>query len=113
MEANQESAGKRLSGRTGKEDPWLRTALVEAAHSAGHTKETYLAAQFRRITARRGRKTATVAVAHTLLVIVYQLLTRQQDYVDLGSAHFDERDRQAAQRQLVRRLEALGRKRNG
>lgn len=105
---NQESAGKRYTGKTRKGDPWLRQALVEAAHSAGRTKESYLAAQFRRLTARRGRKTAVVAVAHTLLVIVYHLLTRQQDYVDLGGTYFDEHDRQTVQRQLVRRLEALG-----
>lgn len=105
---NQESAGKRYTGKTRKGDPWLREALVEAAISAGRTKETYLAAQYRRLAARRGKKTAAVAVAHTLLVVVYHLLTREQDYVDLGSTYFDERDRQAVQRQLVRRLEALG-----
>lgn len=105
---NQESAGKRYSGKTRKGDPWLREALVEAALSAGRTRNTYLAAQYRRLAARRGKKTAAVAVAHTILVVVYHLLTRAQDYVDLGSTYFDERDRQAVQRQLVRRLEALG-----
>lgn len=105
---NQESAGKRYTGKTRKGDPWLREALVEAALSAGRTKDTYLAAQYRRLAARRGKKTAAVAGAHTLLVVVYHLLTRGQDYVDLGSTYFDERDRQAVQRQLVRRLEALG-----
>ena len=105
---NQESAGKRYSGKTRQGDPWLREALVEAALSAARTKETYLAAQNWRLAARRGKKTAAVAVAHTLLVVVYHLLTRAQDYVDLGSTYFDERDRQAVQRQLVRRLEALG-----
>ncbi|MGZ3639603.1 MAG: IS110 family transposase, partial [Ktedonobacterales bacterium] len=68
-----------------------------------------LAAQFHRLAARRGAKRAAVAVAHSVLVIVYVLLTRQQDqYRDLGSQYFDERDRQAVQRRLVRRLEALG-----
>jgi transposase len=104
----QESVGKRYSGKTRQGDPWLREALVEAALSAARTKETYLAAQYRRLAARRGKKTAAAAVAHTLLVVVYHLLTRAQDYVDLGSTYFDERDRQAVQRQLVRRLEALG-----
>lgn len=105
---NQESAGKRSSGKTRKGDPWLRTALVEAAHSAGQSKETYLSAQYRRISARRGRKRAAMAVAHTLLVMIYHMLTREKDYVDLGSTYFDEHDRQAVQRRLVRRLEALG-----
>ena len=105
---NQESAGKRSSGKTRKGNPWLREILVEAAHSAGRSKETYLSAQYRRLTARRGRKTAALAVAHTLLVIVYHLLMRGQDYLDLGRSYFDERDRQGVQRRLVQRLEAMG-----
>jgi transposase len=83
--------------------------LVEAAQAAAHTKETYLAAQYHRLAARRRAKRAAVAVAHSLLVIVYVLLTRPQDqYRDLGGQYFEERDRQAVQRRLVRRLESLG-----
>ena len=103
-----ESAGKRSSGRTRRGNPYLRAALVEAAHAAGHTKATYLAAQFHRLTARRGRKKAAVAVAHTILVIVYHLLTRGTLYQDLGVHYFDERDRRAVERRAVRRLEGLG-----
>lgn len=106
---NDESAGKRRSGRTRKGSPWLRTALVEAAQAAARTKDTYLAAQYRRLAARRGAKRAAVAVAHTLLVMVYALLTRtHESYHDLGGHYFDERRREVVQRQLVRRLEALG-----
>jgi transposase len=106
---NDESAGKRRSGRTRKGSPWLRTALVEAAQAAARTKDTYLATQYRRLAARRGAKRAVVAVAHTILVMVYVLLTREQEsYHDLGSHYFDERDRTVVQRRLVRRLEALG-----
>jgi transposase len=67
---NDESAGKRRSGRTRKGSPWLRTALVEAAQAAARTQDTSLAAQDRRLAARRGAKRAAVAVAHTLLVMV-------------------------------------------
>ncbi|HEV2459920.1 MAG TPA: IS110 family transposase, partial [Ktedonobacterales bacterium] len=105
---NDESAGKRRSGRTRKGSPWLRTALVEAAQAAARTKDTYLAAQYRRLAARRGAKRAAVAVAHTLLVMVYALLTKQQTYQELGGQYFAARDRQAVQRRLVHRLEALG-----
>jgi transposase len=105
---NDESAGKRRSGRTRKGSPWLRTALVEAAQAAARTKDSYLAAQYRRLAARRGAKRAAVAVAHTLLVMVYAMLTKQQSYHELGGQYFDARDRQAAQRRLVHRLEALG-----
>jgi transposase len=105
---NDESAGKRRSGRTRKGSPWLRTALVEAAQAAARTKDTYLAAQYRRLAARRGAKRAAVAVAHSLLVMMYALLTQQQTYRELGSQYFDARDRESVQRRLVHRLEALG-----
>jgi transposase len=105
---NNESAGKRLSGRTRKGSPALRTALVEAAHAAAHSKSTYLAAQFRRLAARRGAKKAAVAVGHTILVLSYHLLQRGTTYADLGGTYFDEREREATQRRLVRRLSGLG-----
>ena len=105
---NHESAGKRLSGRTRKGSPWLRTALVEAAHAAIHTKDCYLSAQYHRLVVRRGGKKATIAVGHTLLVIVYHVLAEEKDYKELGGNYFDEWDRQAVQKRLVRRLEKLG-----
>jgi transposase len=105
---NHESAGKRLGGRTRKGSPWLRTALVEAAQAASRCRECYLSAQFHRLTIRRGGKKAIVAVAHTLLVIVYHVLVEDTDYQELGGNYFDERDRQVVQKQLVRRLEQLG-----
>jgi transposase len=105
---NHRSAGKRLGGRTRNGNRWLRTALVEAAQAAGRTKGTYLGAQYRRLAARRGAKKAAVAVGHSILVSVWHMLTREQDYVDLGGGYFDERERQLVERRLVRRLEALG-----
>jgi len=105
---NNESAGKRRSGRTRKGSPWLRAALVEAAQAAGRTRQTYLGAQYRRLAARRGTKRAVVAVGHSILVIVYHLLRRDARYDDLGPRYFDERDRQAIQHRLVRRLQQLG-----
>jgi transposase len=105
---NNESAGKRLNGKTRKGSPWLRSALVEAAHAAIHTKDSYLSAQYQRLVVRRGGKKATIAVGHTLLVIIYHLLSQDKDYEELGGNYFDEWDRQAVQRRLVRRLEKLG-----
>src|SRR6266576_1307027 len=61
---NQESAGKRKTGRTRKGNVWLRAALIESAHSLGRGRGTYLAAQYRRLTARRGKKKAAVALGH-------------------------------------------------
>jgi transposase len=105
---NNESAGKRLSGKIRKGNAWLRSALVEAAHAAVHSKHTYLSAYYHRLVSRRGKQKALVAVGHTLLVIVYYLLLREEEYEDLGGNYFDERDRQAVQKRLVRRLENLG-----
>lgn len=107
---NNESAGKRLSGRLRQGSPALRRALVEAAHAAAHTKNTYLASQYRRLAARRGAKRAAVAVAHTILGIIYHLLRDRTTYRDLGATYFDDRDREAVDRRLIRRLEALGNK---
>lgn len=73
---NNESAGKRRSGRTTKGNRWLKRILVQAARAASHTKGTYPAAQCRRLAKRRGRKRALVALGHTLLVILYHVLKR-------------------------------------
>jgi len=70
---NHESAGKRLSGTTRHGSPWLRSALVEAAHAAGRPKDNYLAAQYRRLLTRRGKKRAAVAVGHSIRVIAYHV----------------------------------------
>jgi transposase len=105
---NHESAGKRLSGKTSKGSPWLRKLLVEAAHAAAHSKNTYLSSLYRRIAARRGAKVAMIAVGHAILVMIYYMLSRQVSYTELGGNYFDERDRQATQRRLVHRLEKLG-----
>lgn len=105
---NNESAGKRRPATTRKGSPWLRAALVEAAQAAGRTKTTYLGAQFRRLLPRKGKKRAAVAVAHSILVIAYHVLNRHEPYHDLGANYFDERARQAVERRLVHRLEALG-----
>jgi transposase len=104
---HDESAGKRRSGRTRKGNRWLRSALVEAAHSSTRTR-TYLAAQFRRLATRRGPKKAIVAVAHSILVIVYHLLLHDHPFEDLGQTYFDQRQRRTISHQLKQRLERLG-----
>jgi len=105
---NNESAGKRRSGRTGRGNPWLRCALVEAAWGANRTRETYLRAQFRRIAARRGNKRAALAVAHTILNIIYYMLQRGTTYEDLGGNYFDQRHSESIAHRAVLRLERLG-----
>jgi transposase len=104
---HDESAGKRRSGKTRKGNPWLRGALVEAAHASTRTR-TYLAAQFRRLATRRGPKKAIVAVAHSILVIVYHLPLHDHPFEDLGQTYFDQRQRRTVSHQLKQRLERLG-----
>jgi transposase len=67
-----------------------------------------LAAQYKRLAARRGKKRALIALGHTILIIVYHVLTRKQPYQDLGAAYFDTREKQRVEQRLVRRLEGLG-----
>lgn len=102
-----ESAGKRRSGRTRKGNPWLRSGLVEAAQAVGRTK-TYLGEQYHRIAARRGKRRAAVAVAHSLIVIVYHVLATERTFEDLGYRYLDERHRKRTAQRLVHRLSALG-----
>jgi transposase len=80
----------------------------QAAHAAARTKNTYLAAQYHRLAARRGKKKASMAVAHSILVIAYHLISRQEDYRELGGDYFDKRRPEATAKHLIKRLEALG-----
>jgi transposase len=105
---NNESAGKHRSGKTRKGDRSLGVALNQAAHAAARTKNTYLAAQYHRLAARRGKKKAIVAVAHSILVIAYHLISRKEDYRELGGDYFDKRRPEATAKHLIKRLEALG-----
>ena len=105
---NHESAGKRLSGRTRKGSPWLRSALVQSAQAAGHAKHTYAAAQYRRLAARRGAKKAAVAVGHSLLVSAYYILRDDTTYHDLSETYFERRLSQRTEQRLVERLRGLG-----
>jgi transposase len=105
---HNESGGKRQSGKTRKGNRWLRQALIEAAHRASHTKDTYLSSQYRRLVGRRGKKRALVAVGHSLLVIAYHVLNRQATYVELGSNYFDQLHRCRLEQNLVQRLQKLG-----
>lgn len=105
---NNESAGKRKSGKTRKGSKWLRTALIEAANAAARTKDTYLSAQYRRLYRQRGHKKAVVAVGHSILVIAYHLIIRGTTYHDLGINFFLERDRQSVIRRCLKQLQDLG-----
>lgn len=87
---------------------FLRRVFLQCASGATRRKNTYLAAQFRRIASRRGAKKAAIAVAHSILVIISHLLQERTSSRELGETSFEERDRQAVEKRLIRRLERLG-----
>lgn len=105
---NNESAGKRKSGKAKKGNQKLRSALVEAARAASRTKDTYLASQYHRIAARRGANRASLAVAHSILIIAYHILKKRQPYIELGPNYYEERKRQTVVKQSIKKLESLG-----
>jgi transposase len=103
-----ESAGKRRSGRIRPGNRWLRMALIEAASLAARSRTTAFGARYRRIARHRGHKKAVVAVAHAMLVTAYHLLDREMDYREPGVDYFDRRHADRARRHAVRLLERQG-----
>ncbi|MCY9698124.1 IS110 family transposase [Paenibacillus alginolyticus] len=104
---HNESAGKRKPSKTRKGNKYLRSALLEASQSVCRS-DNYLGALYRRIATRKGGRKAAVAVAHAIMKIAYHLLTRNEDYRDLGADYFEKRQQDFIVKQSVRRLENLG-----
>lgn len=105
---NNESAGKRRSGRTNFGNRHLKSMLVQVAWGAARTKKSYFHAQYHRLKSRRGHKKAVVAVAHSMLITAWHLLSRNSEYADLGPLHFEAPRQDRLTRQLVKRLQTLG-----
>jgi transposase len=105
---NNVSAGKRYSSKIGKGNQWLRATLIQAAHAAVRVKESFLAAFYHRLVARRGVKKAIVAVAHKLLTIAYTLLRKRESYEERGAAALDERNKDRIIHRMQHRFEQLG-----
>jgi transposase len=104
---SNESAGKQRGAPAGPGNKWLHHALNEAAKAAGRSRNTFLGAMYRRLSARIGSKKATVAVGHAILRIVYFMLRDGTPFRDLGHAFHDERSREVLRRTLQKRLERL------
>jgi len=105
---NNESAGKKKSGKTKKANSTLKKTLVQCGRAAANSKNTYLNAHYKRIASRRGAKRATVAVGHSILTICYHMIKNRTQYNDLGADFFQKRSRESLINQNVKRLEALG-----
>ena len=107
---NEESAGKRVRKRITPGNRWLKRTLAQATWAASHSKNSYLASQYRRLAGRRGKKRALIAVGHSILVIFYHMLKTGTSYTDLGGDFFDRLEPQRLTRYYVKRLESLGHK---
>ena len=105
---NNESGGRRRSGRTRKGSKWLAANLAEAAEAAGRSKNTYLGAQFQRLRGRLGHAKARKAVEHSMLVAAFHVLDQHVPYADLGAEWFQKRRPDAHAQRLARQIEALG-----
>jgi transposase len=105
---NKQSGGKRLSGKTRRGNAWLKAVLCEIAWANARSQTSYIGAQFRRLTRRRGVYRALIAVAHSLLVIIYHVLKTKRPYQELGPDYFDQLEQAQLERHHVRRLEQLG-----
>jgi len=106
--ANNITGGKRRSNKTNKGNRWLGEILNQCAWAAAHSRDTYLSAQFWRLTRRIGKKKAAVAVSHSILAIAWHLLTNNCDFGDLGGDYFVKRDSDRARQHAIAQLQALG-----
>jgi transposase len=105
---NNESAGKRRSGKVTPGNKWLKSTLVEAAWAASRTKKSYLSARYRRLAAKRGKKRAALAVGHTLLTMAYHIVKERSTYNELGADYFERLNEQRLVKRLASRIAMLG-----
>jgi transposase len=105
---NNESAGKRKTGRVRPGNTHLRTMLIQAAHVVARMKHSYLSDQYHRIAARRGSKRAAVAVGHSILIIAYHLLKKREPYQDLGQDYYQQRRKEVKIKHCLKELQRLG-----
>ena len=105
---NHQSASKRKSGRITQGNHWLKRTLTQCALAAGNKNGSFLQSRFRRLAAKRGRKRAAIAVAHSQLTAIYEMLKNHTEYHDLGANYLDQLQRERVKRHLVNRLQGLG-----
>jgi transposase len=105
---NNESAGKKMEGRTRKGNKHLRKTLVEAALGAVRTRGSYFKAKYHSLKARRGIKRAAMAISHKIAIAVFRILRDGTAYTDLGETYLDSLATKRTTKHLVHRLERLG-----
>jgi transposase len=104
---NNQSGGKRFSGRRPKGNKSLSSILTQVAHAAARSKGTFLNARYHRLAARRGKKRAIGAISHSIIVSIWHILTYREPYLELGGDYFDQRKKEVKVSYLIRRLERL------
>ncbi len=105
---NRQSGGKRYSSRTTKGNKAINSVMNQAAWAASRTKDTFLKARYHRLAARRGKKRAIVAIAHSMMTSIWYMLSRRQAYHELGGDYFDQRKKDTKVSYLTRQLAKLG-----
>jgi transposase len=105
---NRESGGKRMSGRTRKANCYVKRGMCQAAWAASHTKNTFLSAFYKRLQVRKGAPKAVMALAHHLITVIYNVLARGEEYVEMGGDYYDRRNKPKVVNRLVARLTKLG-----
>jgi hypothetical protein len=105
---NHERAGKRSSGKTGTGNPWLRSAVIQAAHAAVNARDSWLGRVYRRLVPRLGVKKAMVAIAHRLIIAIYHRLRKQEPYREPTTVPDDTAQKLRRLKRLQQQVEALG-----
>jgi len=105
---NHKTGGRSKSGKTTKGSRWLRTGLIQAAYGASKKKNSYYRSQYGRLSRKRGKKKAAVAVGHSLLTTIWHVLKTGRPYADLGVDYFDKLDEDRIVSYHLRRLRQLG-----
>lgn len=105
---NNESAGKRRSGKTRKGNKILKSILVECAQSAVRNKNSFFHAQYQRISTRRGKKRAIVSVAHSMLIAIYYMIKEDKEYNDLGADFYNKFNKEKKANSYIKKIKELG-----
>ena len=105
---NNESAGKRRSGKTRKGNKILKSTLVQCANACKRHKDTFYYAQYQRILVRKGKKRATVAVAHSILISIYYMIKYDKEYNELGAQFYNQFNTEKKINSYIRKLHELG-----
>lgn len=105
---NNESAGKRRSGKTRKGNQTLKVILTQCAQAAVKRKDTFFYAQYQRIAMRRGKKRAILAVGHTMLIAIYYMIKENKEYEDLGADFYNKFNKEKKANAYIKKIKELG-----